>query len=79
MAAKADAPDETIGKYEQEKIRVSAVRAPAWDVGSHNHPHCHEDSALGMPSCEAARLSDRFRSKQLSGLPEADVGGGEEC
>ena len=79
MAAKADAPDETIGKYEQEKIRVSAVHAPAWDVGSHNHPHCHEDSALGMPSCEAARLSDCFRSKQLSGLLEADVGGEEEC
>ncbi len=69
LASEPDAPEEASAKYEQDKIRVSAVGAVALDLISHKHL-----SAAKMVHSEyQVRDGTPFGDTSSCGLPEAEA------
>lgn len=68
-AAKADATDEAVSKHEQEKVRMPATCASAWDFSSHNHPRKYSEAVpKATPQVlVAARAAEWLQAALLSG------------
>jgi hypothetical protein len=77
----ADAPDQTISKYEQEEGHMSAAHTSRWAIIAHNYPRGPCSTAFGVPTCRAKSGSEGLRDRLIAAQPlsntvKMEAGGG---